>query len=333
MVCIVLCLASVVSCEAGPRSHPIANITMNFLKGLGLGKVSFTYIPCIRAINITLLTVLNLPVDYQEQGFDGLMNSITILLSNLFDLNSTCQVSVYEISKAFAEYWRQFKDESYWEAVLRQFLGKIELWIEQTVQLKACIWYSLWGCTGLAAGRLANIIFNATPKHKDRLDDVLLEPDVEMTSRHSQPGINSDTIKMIINATFNALETSGLLIPRNASELCRNVTQDFYEQSLVVLDILVDEHNWRDALYLFFFALKKSNLMYVNCKNVLVDSIEIAKLYWSTLSNIGSLFSNMVFRSKALSSRSLVAYESIVDKEYEVLGSHIGYLISILLLP
>jgi len=312
-----------------PPQHPIENFTMNFMKGLDLGKVSFNYIPCIRTLNSTLLVALDIPLVYQQQGADGVIDSVTYILSNLFDINTTCQVSIRELTYAYSRYIISFQDDHYWLAVLREFPGKIERWIEQTVHFKSCFYWGWWGCAGRAAGRFANIVFNATPKHKPKALDELVQ--FELPTVKVDPPQLGETIRLIINATLNGLETSGLLSQRNASATCKDHTEDFYESIMMVIDMIFDSHDWKDAIYQLLYGFKSLNPIYRNCKNVLLDFVQISKIYLSTLSNWKDLINHIVFRCKPIMSRGMVTFEALKGKNYEDLGAHIGYLLNIIL--
>ncbi len=327
-----LLVLSVLATTAGAydpdRSHPIANFTMNFLKGLDLGKVSFNYIPCVRHVNVTLLRIMDIVTDYKQGGMYELFNSITFILSQIFDVNTTCQVTSRELAYALSQYMMDFKDDNYFLAVLREFLKKAEKWVEQTVKFKSCVYYDWYGCAGLSAGRFVNIIFNATPKKTDyvqqqvRLDSGLIQKRKEFSGR---------TLRMILNATLNALETSNLLSRRNMTQECRNAGDTSYSALLQALEIALDEHDWDDALYLTLYAMKQLNTIYNECNNVLQDFAVVGDVYLQTLTNPLSILSHAVFRSKPLMSRGMVTVDAIKGKDYEDLGYHIGYLINILL--
>ncbi len=311
--------------------HPIANFTMNFLKGLELGKVSFDYIPCIRAINSTLITSLDFQNTYKTQGMEGVFDSVTVILSNLFDLNSTCQVAASELAYALSRYLIEFKDDNYFLAILREFPYKVDRWIEQTVKFKSCFYYGWWGCAGLAAGRFSNIVFNVTPKHKPKVLQEQINFEETRVVPNTRVTIQGETVRMILNATFNALETSWLISSRNASAVCEDLSEDFYNNFLLVVDMVIDSHDWKDAIYQLLFAFKNLNGMYRNCKSVLRGFVEVGSVYLSTMGNWKDLLNHAVFRSKPLMSRGMVTVESFKDKRFENFGSHIGYLINILL--
>ena len=326
-------LASVSGSEA-VRSHPIANFTMNFLKGLDFGKVSFDYIPCTRAINSTLLKVLDIVSDYKQKGVDGLLDSVTFIISQIFDLNSTCQVAAREVSLFVHEFMMEFKDENYLLAVLAQFMGKIEQWIEQTVRFKSCFYWGWYGCAGLSAGRFVLIVLNATPKHKTTLWDELIRFPIDegkSADPFKLPTTKGELVRLIFNVTLNFLDTAGLLSSRNATKACKDHTEHFYGTFLQVLDMIIDEGNWKDGMYLLLQGLKAANTMYRTCKKTLHEFVDNGSVYISTLINPKMLINNMIFRSKPLMSRGVVTVEAYKSELYEELGMHLGYLINILL--
>lgn len=320
---------------AESRDYPFTNFTINFFKGLQLGKVSFNYIGCVRAINTTLISAYEMFPAYKENDVDGLLNSITTIISQLFDLNSTCQVSVYEISRALHQYMVNFKDDDYIKAVLKGLIPNLQAWLDQTRKFKKCAYWGWSGCAGLALGRFINVVFNATPKSKEYISMQQIDFDdvkgaLKKYSKKSDK--NGEFYRMILNAVINFLQASHLLSPRNASDSCKDSSRSFYDTMLIVVDVLADDSsNWRDAVYLFLEALKNTNTIYRECKNVVFEFIETGGEYMTTLLNVITLLKHIIFRSRGAVSRGYSAYLNFDKKAYEVLGSDLGDLAAIIL--
>ena len=314
-----------------PPEHPTSNFTVNFLKGLTLDKISSNYAQCVRSIDATVFAVLDLYYSYHSNGIAGLTDSVTIVVSNLYYLNTTCRTAGRELAYALSRYMIEFKDDSYLLAVLREIPLKIDRWVIYSVNFKSCMYAKWWGCAGFAAGRFASIVLYATPKKS--LSD-LVEP---LQLGDDEPIINSfsagETIRTILNTTLNAFDTSGLLTMHSAPKQCKAITDEFYPNFLKVVDLLLDSRNWNGAAYQLLYTFRVLHDMYIGCGSVLHESMKTMEAFLSTLSNPMDLIMHLVFRSKSLMAIGVLMADEFKAERYENFGYQLGYFISGVLLP
>ena len=310
---------------AGLPERPFTNFTLNFWANVGLQDSSEHYASCHSNATESIYALEYLPVIYQSYGMLGVIDNITAVISDMYDLNETCILSLFEISISFNRYLMKFKLEDYISGFLRELPMKILDLIKLGKSIKNCFANSLWGCAGANAGKLTNKLFYVTPLVKT----IESESDLGIDSYHKVTSNTSELVRKIINMTINFLEASNIIPINEANDKCRGAYTFFYPEFLKSLDMLIDKKQGgaRQLLYSF----KALHPMYRECKNLVKESIKVINIYIETIVNGMKMLENLVFRCKPLMSRGKVMYYSVLAKDYETVSFHAGYLLRIFL--
>eukprot|EP00826_Nyctotherus_ovalis_P029793 TRINITY_DN2362_c0_g1_i3.p2 TRINITY_DN2362_c0_g1~~TRINITY_DN2362_c0_g1_i3.p2 ORF type:complete len:309 (-),score=82.20 TRINITY_DN2362_c0_g1_i3:10-936(-) len=242
---------------------PAVNFTMNFLGNIGMERITGDYAMCHANVNESLYSALYLPSNYETRGVDAFLNTAAILLSNLYDINSTCQSSGREIAHAFHLYIMKFKNGNYPEALLQNLFDTSHTWINYTTRFKSCYYYHWWGCAGAMAGKFSNVVFNVTPK-------VEYEEVPELHSKHEwEPGSVVGTLRMVFDMVTNFLNKSELLAMDKMSGACRTQSDGFSVEFSKALDMISENHP--EAARQLLWSFRPLKVIYASCDGIIQE--------------------------------------------------------------
>lgn len=302
---------------------PAANFTMNFLGSIGMERITKDYAVCHGNVNESLYSALHLPSNYESRGIDAFLHTTAILLSNLYDINSTCQSSGREIAHAFHLYIMKFKNGNYPEALLQNLFDTSHIWINYTTRFKSCYFYHWWGCAGAMAGKFCNVVFNVTPKAEYE------EPQEVHSGEEQAPGSVIGTLRVVFDTVTNFLNKSELLAMDKVSETCRRHSAGFSVEFSKALDMISGEHP--EATRQLLWSFRPLKVIYVSCDGLLKESIKRFESYLEVLKNRDEILNRIVFRSKELTIRGKAMLIALRNGEYENFGTHLGYFVKTLL--
>ena len=171
------------------------------------------------------------------------------------------------------------------------------------------------------------MIFNVTPNEILHSDLYVMNIDIidKLVSDHSE------LIDLIFNITVHFFESSGLIADSNATEICHEYYTFFYPEFIKALDLLVAKIY--GGIQQLLFSFKALNPIYVECKNVLIETIENFKEYFNNLININQLLTRIIMESKDLTIRAQALYKALIRKDYIRAADHAGIIVRILLGP
>lgn len=307
------------------HDFPISNFTMNLLSSIGMERITTDYITCHKDVNETLYSALYLPYNYTEHKVHAIIGTLTTILSDLYDINDTCQSSAKKIAHAFHLYQMSFKNESYPLAVVKKLLATSHIWIEYTTKLRSCIYYKSWGCAGSATGKLGNHVFNVTPKGK--------VSEAELMNIKDLIGFDEESVGNVLNVVYksivNFLVASDFIPVVNATEVCKANSRIFNNELIKALDMLSNKHN--EGVRQLFYSFKPLKTMHLECKNVIDISVNTFNRYLDVILNLPDFLNRLVFRCKLLTSRGKAIITTLLKGDYEVFGRHLGLFVKTLL--
>jgi len=304
---------------------PVANFTMNFLNSIGMERVTEEYTSCHVNFNESLYSALYLPDNFKRSGVDGILGAIAVILSDLYDINRTCQASVKDITQVFGKYIMSFGHGSYLLGMLRNVLDKSHIWFDYTSKLRSCIYYKWWGCAGSMSGLTANTILNVTPLART-IENVHVELNDVLEFDLTTP-INM--LRDIFDTAINFLIYSNILSVGNATKECIGHSEAFYREFTIALEMFSKKD--KKALEQLLYSFRPLKPMHPQCNSVIKDSVKKVNDYLNVITNFSELLNRVVFRCKLLVIKAKVIVNLFRNSDYGNFGIQLGHFIKILL--